>query len=283
MQSRKISIIIPAHNEQRLITTTLQHALSDGALTECYIVVVANGCTDNTVSNVNAFIHEQASALQSKQIIIEVLDVEKASKTNAINIGISHAPAGVAVLLDADINIGGQHLLNLVNCLSEKVLAASPKLIYDTSQSSRLVKWYYAIAAASPYNKAHRISNVIALTEKAQKKIGNLPNVIADDEYIRRCFHHSEYQVITEASFTFICPKDVFNLLNVLTRVERGNLQLQKLNVKDHSDVQGLSAPFTFSVHYITFVVCKIIAKYRAKWQFFIGKINQWERDESNR
>lgn len=283
MQSRKISIIIPAHNEQLLITKTLNFILKDGVVTECNIIVVANGCHDNTVNNVNAFIHEQASALQSKQIIIEVLDVEKASKTNAINIGLSHAPAGVKVLLDADINISGQHLLNLVNCLSEKVLAVSPKLNYDTSQSSRLVKWYYAIAAASLYNQAHRISNVIALTEVAQQKMGNLPNVIADDEYIRRRFHHSEYQVIKTACFTFKCPKDIFNLLNVLTRVERGNLQLRKLNVEDHSDVQGLSTPFTFSIRYVTFATCKVIAKYRAKWQFFIGKINQWERDESNR
>lgn len=277
------SIVIPAHNEVKLIKKTLTCVLADQQLSHCHIIIVCNGCTDNTFPLLLEFVKENKSRLEQRNILITVIDEIKASKTNAINIGIAQVKVFPVVLLDADILIHGADIMRLLNELNEKVIAASPKLQYCFSNSSWLVRAYYAVASCSFYNMKHRLSNVIALSEAAVKKIGKLPNIIADDEYIRRMLDTNEYTIAQTISFDFICPKDVKNLLAVLVRVERGNLQLGQLGYIDNSNA-NLNGFESFNKMYLpVFLLCKVFAKLKAKQQYAKGKISQWERDESNR
>lgn len=278
-----LSIIIPAYNEEKLIVNTLEYLLADQHLSHCKIIVVCNGCSDNTAYNVSTFQSLINDTLTTRSIDLILIDDPKASKTNAMNIGLNYNADNPIVFIDADILISGKTIIELTASLNDNVLAASPKINFKYQESSWVVRAYYKVASHSNYNHNNRLSNVIALSAKGLAKLNSMPEVIADDEYIRRSFHVSEYLILQHVLFDFICPKTLGSLLNVLTRVERGNIQLNALNYKDKSEAitSGFRA-FNYLL-FPVFILCKLYAKFRAKKQYENGRITQWERDESNR
>jgi len=279
-----LSIIIPAHNEEKLITATVSYLLSDNELQHCQILIICNACHDNTVEVMQHFKAVNKTALVEKNINFKIISITKASKTNALNKGVKECQNGEVLLLDADILVNGSDINILLSQLKVKnLLAASPRLNLEFGKSSFLTQQYFKVAHNSRYNKKHRLSNVIALTQDAIKRIFPLPEIIADDEYLRRQIRVDEYSIVDNISFDFICPKSLKSLLQVLTRVERGNLQLARLQYIDNSgaNTNGFISVSWFSLP--IFIFCKFYSIVRAKWQYKQGRISQWERDESNR
>jgi len=89
-----VSVIIPAHNEQGYIENTLKSV--------CYnnpseIIVVCNGCTDNTFDVVMNF------KKRNKTKNIRIFDLKKKGVSAARNYGARKAKANKLVFLDADI------------------------------------------------------------------------------------------------------------------------------------------------------------------------------------
>jgi glycosyltransferase involved in cell wall biosynthesis len=284
MEQSKFSIIIPAYNEETLIVKTLTLLLEDNHLNAIELVVICNACKDNTYAETRSFIEKNSVLLQQRNIDLFVLEVDKASKTNALNIGVNKSQNSIKVLMDADIQISGKDLNTLVAELQDNQLKAiSPKINFSFEKSNFFVRQYYRVASLSFYNTNKRLSNVIALSESGVKQIFPLPEIIADDEYIRRQFLPAEVAVSKQCTLVFTCAKNLKNLLQVLTRVERGNVQLNSMQIsapiakipKGYNKPPALCFP--------TFFFIKLFVKIRAKLQFMQGKTKQWERDESNR
>ena len=94
-----ISIIIPAHNEEKYIRKTL-HSLSQQTYQDYEAIVVANGCTDKT---------EQIVRKRSgKRISLYSLGAANVSK--ARNHGAERASGNILVFLDADTVLHGNAL-----------------------------------------------------------------------------------------------------------------------------------------------------------------------------
>lgn len=278
------SIVIPAHNEQRLLSSTLAYLLADKLLVNSELIIVCNGCIDKTPDVACQFERENKTLLDTQNIQLSIIETDVASKTNALNLGIDIAQYETTILLDADILVSGGDLVLLASELNNrKLLAVSPKIHFVYQQSPWIVKKYFDLVKYSNYNQKHRLSNVIALSANGIKKLGTLPEVIADDEYIRRQFKDAEYQIIDTLSFDFICPKSLSSLLQVLTRVERGNLQLAHHNFTDKSGVKNKGFGQKTWLSLAIFIFAKLFSTVRAKIQFKLGKVKQWERDESNR
>ncbi len=89
-----ISVIIPAHNEEKYIVNTVKSVLNTNC-NDIDIIVVCNGCTDNT--------YLKASMMQSKPV--KVLSLPKASVSAARNLGEKHAKYSNLVFLDADTHV----------------------------------------------------------------------------------------------------------------------------------------------------------------------------------
>ncbi len=281
---KKVSVIIPAYNEEALILKTLTGLFDDDSLMNIELLVVCNGCKDQTYFKTLSFIKENSLLLKQKNIVLLVLETSKASKTNALNIGISNSHSSIKILMDADIQICGEDLNILVGELhSQNLKAISPRVKFSFENSNFWVKQYYRVASRSFYNINNRLSNVIALSADGIKRISPLPDIIADDEYIRRQFSPNEIAVSQRCTFIFTCTKNLVNLLQILTRVERGNVQLNSCyrNTSITNSKKGYYEPPLLC--FPTFFLIKLIVKIRARFQFSQGKINQWERDESNR
>lgn len=93
----KLSVIIPAYNESERIIPTLESIQKylQKQNYESEVIVVANGCTDDTVDVVKRF--------TGKIDNLTVMDIDaKGGKGWAVKKGMEHATGDVAVFMDAD-------------------------------------------------------------------------------------------------------------------------------------------------------------------------------------
>lgn len=187
------------------------------------------------------------------------------------------------VLLDADILVTGQCVMSLFEQLElRKLKAVSPRVAFDTAKSSKWVSHYYQVEQRSHYNQTLRLSNVIALSAQAVKELNQFPDVIADDEYLRRSFSNTDYAILSEFSFSFIAPRNIYSLITVLARVERGNIQLDQMGHFSAGVTSGNRAPQKLVARLI-FITTKLCAKVLARVEYHFGRRNKWHRDLSNR
>ena len=95
-----VSVIIPAHNEAGYIGACLDALLaSENVISQVEVVVVTNGCTDNTALVARAF-EERAGHLGW---VLKVIELEHGGKMGALNAGDQQAMFGTRMYLDADV------------------------------------------------------------------------------------------------------------------------------------------------------------------------------------
>lgn len=97
----KLSVIIPAHNEEKYIGKTLSNMPDDAE-----IIVVCNGCTDGTF--------EEAMKFKSAK----VFNLPEKSVSKARNYGAKMSTGEMLVFLDADIVPEGNVLRDISICCS---------------------------------------------------------------------------------------------------------------------------------------------------------------------
>lgn len=110
----KLSIIIPAYNEETRIAKTLENYTSffNKTLKDYEIIVVLNGCVDNTF--------EIVSKISKKNKTLNVLEFkEKIGKGSAIKQGFKIAKGDLIGFVDADSSTSPEEFLKLYNNISD--------------------------------------------------------------------------------------------------------------------------------------------------------------------
>ena len=98
----KISVIIPAYNEEKVVANTIE-GLLETKYPNKEIIFVDDGSTDSTLAI--------ASRYKEK---IRVLHKENGGKSTALNYGIVYAKGDIVVIVDADTIIGRNSLKEIV-------------------------------------------------------------------------------------------------------------------------------------------------------------------------
>src|SRR5262245_41771727 len=119
------SVVIPAHNESVAIGRCLEALFTGVAPGELDVVVVCNGCADNT-----------ADLARSTGHPARVLELEAASKPAALRAGDGLARAFPRIYLDADVVLYGSAARAVLGRLRAGAVAARPPIRYDTTSSS---------------------------------------------------------------------------------------------------------------------------------------------------
>lgn len=212
-----LSVVIPAHQEQRVIgrcLDSLRSQLPPGAVE---VVVVANGCTDDT-----------AAVARSHPLLPTVLELERGSKPAALNAGDGAATAFPRLYLDADVVLGPGALVALVEVLSGgEVHAAAPQPHFDTDGRPWLVRSYYRTWQRLPFLRESPIGNgAYALSEIGRARFDAFPPLIADDLFVLRHFTAEERRALTGVAFVVQTPRRVRDLLAVRTRAYLGTAEL---------------------------------------------------------
>jgi len=85
----KLSMVVPAHNEERVIERTLAAIMTQGAAVH-EVIVVCNGCRDRT-------------AARARRAGVRVVVTERCGVSLARNLGARHASGDTLLFVDADV------------------------------------------------------------------------------------------------------------------------------------------------------------------------------------
>jgi glycosyltransferase involved in cell wall biosynthesis len=267
------SILIPAHQEETTIGRCLSSLLMQAHPGEFHVIVAANGCTDNTAEIARTFPG------------VEVIELAEGSKIGAVNAARERAPVGPHIYLDGDLAITTAAARALSAAISDgKALAAIGRMDVDLSHASFAVRQFYKAWAMSPYFDHGKFGGVYALSVEGQARIGHLPRLTNDDEYVSRQFATHEVAFVPQASFTATAPARLANLVKVRTRVRRGNRELAQRGAKAKGPgFKGFLARILLRPHlwlgFSIFVLVNLMASVKARK----AKSGAWERDDSSR
>ncbi len=216
------TILIPAYNEAAVIGRTLQHMSRGLPLNRFHIVVIANACTDAT-----------ATKVLSAQPEATVIETDMLGKCNALNLGYQIASKDKPIIcLDADLDVTFESLTALIEALRDSSIhAACGQMDVQTGDTSSVVRAYYKGWRTNPYFDKGKFGGLFVLSAKAARRVFPLPNVIADDEYIRRSFPSEEIAFVPECRFMARAPKTIGSLISVRRRSLRGTRALAKLGL----------------------------------------------------
>jgi glycosyltransferase involved in cell wall biosynthesis len=211
-----ISVVIPAHDESTVIERCLRALLTDATEEEFDIVVVANGCTDDT-----------AARARSVGGPVTVVEEPVGGKINALAVGDRVAHGFPRIYLDADVELSTTTARAIADALRQgPALAAGARPRLRTEHVSSLVRWHYEAWLRLPVlNRAYLGSGVYAVSAEGHRRISPWPQVVADDEYVRRRFRFEERISVPEG-FDVHLSRTVRAYVRRAVRARRGNADL---------------------------------------------------------
>ena len=252
-----LSVIIPAHNEAALIGPCLQAVLGSNGGFPVEIIVVANGCDDNTAEIAGNY---KADA-KSRGWDLVIIDIAKGGKLGALNAADQAAQYDQRMYLDADVVVS-PHLLAQISTRLEcrEAQYASGTLIIPRPASA-ISRAYRAIYRRVPF-MTHGVpgAGLFALNAAGRARWAEWPDIISDDTYARLMFAPNERAKVL-ASYNWPIVEGWRNLVAVRRRQNAGVAEIRarypELLMNDDTpdlDVFGklklaLAHPFGFAVY----------------------------------
>lgn len=217
------SVVIPAHNEERVIRRCLD-ALCEGMQPgEIDVVVVCNGCTDRTP--------EEA---RSSAYGVRVIELDVASKPAALRAGDAAALGLPRLYLDADVVLPAAAARRVLERLREGAIAARPPIHYDSSCASGAVRRYYRARARIPAVLGSLWgAGVCGLSEAGRARFDEFPDLVGDDLWLDRQFDPQEIEIVDCPPVVVAVPRRLPDLVRVLRRTYRGKAQQRPTGAAD--------------------------------------------------
>lgn len=215
----QLTVVMPAHDEAGIIRSALAAILSAPA-DAIDVVVVANGCTDDTAA--------RATDLSAA---VRVISIDEASKIAALNAGSQAVETYPVAYVDADVEVSGTDLLTLAERLAadDRCQVASPRMVVRASPSFWVRQYYRAWALTDYRSSGHIGSGVYMLTRAGRERFKDFPPVIADDLYVQRLFAVAERLTPDDLCFHVAAPGTLSSLVKRNTRIAAGNLELAEV------------------------------------------------------
>lgn len=212
------SVLIPAHDEERVLAATLR-TLLDGLGDDVAVIVACNGCRDRTAEVARTFAPR-----------VEVLEIETASKIAALNAAEARNPPFPRVYLDADIQIRGADVQAILAALQQPgALAAEPRARFEHGDAGWLVRAYHAVWFALHGDRPGDVGGgLYALSADGRRRFAAFPDVIADDGYVRAHFTPDEIRRVEQATSVVQAPRTLLDLVRIKTRVRLGSRELAR-------------------------------------------------------
>jgi cellulose synthase/poly-beta-1,6-N-acetylglucosamine synthase-like glycosyltransferase len=278
-----VSVVIPAHDERNVIGRLLSRLAPDATdESDIEVVVVCNGCTDDTA--------EVAARFPG----VRVLSTSQAGKANALRLGDAAASSFPRIYVDADVELGRGDVLALCRAFDEPgVLVAAPRRSIPRSAASRSVRMYYNVWEELPAVQAGVFGRgVIALSQAGFERVADLPPVMADDLAVSSMFEDQERRIVDDALVVVHPPATWADLMRRRVRAATGSHQVyatgEVASVTDSrtslSDLLTVvrGRPST-ALSVPVFLTAAVLARRRAARAIAAQDYTTWLRDESSR
>jgi hypothetical protein len=276
------TVVIPAHNESRVIGRLLDQLVPIAPAGDLNVLVVANGCTDDTA--------EVAAAFGSE---VQVISIPVASKYAALITAARAVTDFPLIYVDADVELQATDVAALTEALREPgIHAAAPERVLDLAGRPWAVRWYYDIWTRLPEAQAGLWGRgVIAVDECGQQRVAGLPPLLGDDLAASLLFEPHERAIVTGAKVIVHPSRTFADLLRRRIRTTTGIAQLEQTECAPASTART-------QVHHLTgivrreprmaprvafFLAVAVLAKLKARRAIARGDFTTWLRDESSR
>lgn len=184
-----ISIVVPASNEAGYIGPCLDHLLAQDFPGVAQIIVVANGCRDDTAARASA----RREDFAARGWRLDVIERDEGNKIAALNAGDRHALHSHRLYLDADIEMDPNLVSALVQALSvDQARYAGGQLIVARADSA-VSRAYGRFWSRLPFMTRNVTgAGLFAVNAAGRKRWGAFPKLISDDTFIRLQFTEDE-------------------------------------------------------------------------------------------
>ncbi len=276
------TIIVPAHNEGLVIGRLLTQLVSAARPGELDIIVVANGCTDDTV--------EVAVTFEPQ---VRVLSIPVASKREALRAGDRAARDFPRVYVDADVELGAEDVRALDEALRRPgTLAAGPQRVLAMAGRPWLVRWYYDVWMRLPEVRSGLFGRgVIAVSTAGYERLASLPPLLADDLAASLVFTPDERTVVPGARVVVHTPRTFGDLLRRRIRAATGVAQVERAEGAPRSTARTGMTDLCVIVRHEprmalrvpVFLSVAVLARIRSGRAARKRDYSTWLRDESSR
>jgi len=189
----QISVIIPAYNEEKYITPTLD-ALQKQTFKDYEVIVVANGCTDNTEQILKT----------NKSEKLRHLSLPQANVSVARNAGALNSQGETLVFVDADTQLAHDSLQTIKDQFTADYSVATTKAVPNVDSW----KFKVALAFKNLYNQTkiyQGCSGVLVCRKKDFQAVEGYPSDIVLKEHrklILKLKGKGKYKYINTATIT---------------------------------------------------------------------------------
>ncbi|NEA65235.1 glycosyltransferase family A protein [Streptomyces sp. SID12488] len=284
------SIVIPAHNEAQVIGRLLDSLMAESADStdstdgEIDVVVVCNGCTDDTARIANA--HGPR---------VRVVEIPTPSKHAALRAGDDHARGFPRIYVDADVVITGADVLALVAPLNDDtsdILATAPERQIPLTGCGRRVRAYYRVWQRLPAVREGLFGRgVIAVSKAGHARIAALPPLMADDLAASLAFAPEERLVVGGARVVVHPPRTWGDLMKRRVRAAVSTAQVEQHQAPEEASARTSVADLKALVRrdpklfpsVVVFLAAAVAARRASRKAIRAQDFGTWLRDESSR
>ncbi|MGW2422948.1 glycosyltransferase [Streptomyces sp. NPDC001709] len=278
------SIVIPAHNEARVIGRLLDSLLADPSEDETDIVVVCNGCTDDT-----------ARIAAARGPRVRVVEIPVPSKHAALRTGDDHARGFPRVYVDADVVITGADVRALTEPLTDDasgILATAPERRIPLAACTWRVRAYYQVWQRLPAIREGLFGRgVIAVSKAGHARIAALPPLMADDLAASLAFAPRERRVVGAARVVVHPPRTWPDLIRRRIRAAVSTAQVEQHQRPEEASARTSTADLKAMLRkepklfagVVVFVAAALVARREAQKAIRAQDFGTWLRDESSR
>ncbi|WP_425098191.1 glycosyltransferase [Tropicibacter sp. S64] len=269
-----VSVIVPASNEAALIGGCLSALLaSDPVPAAVEVIVVANGCSDDTAARARGF----AERFAAKGWHLVVLDLTEGGKLEALNAGDAAASGGIRVYLDADVTVSAALLGQIAAALE------GPEPRYASGRVTITAKSAVSRAYARVWAKVPFMADCVpgcglfAVNAAGRARWGAFPDIISDDTFVRLSFAPGE-RVGVPAAYEWPIAEGFQRLVRVRRRQDVGVDEIARLypDLLDNDDKPAfgtgrklglaLRDPLGFAVYSGVAVMVKLTKGQGSEW-----------------
>ncbi|MFC9297123.1 glycosyltransferase [Streptomyces sp. NPDC057011] len=285
------SIVIPAHNEGRVIGRLLDALLAGAEAEDTDIVVVCNGCTDDT-----------ARVAGARGPRVRVVEIPTPSKHTALRVGDEHARGFPRLYVDADVVVGAADVRALAGALagSPGLLAAAPDREIPLTGCAWPVRAYYGVWQLLPAVREGLFGRgVIAVSQEGHARIAALPPLMADDLAASQAFAPGERCVVETARVVVRPPRTWSDLVRRRIRAATSSVEFERYQASRRAGAPGAAPPSARTgtadlrallrdrprllPGVVVFVAAALAARRGSRKAIRSGDFSTWLRDESSR